>query len=68
MSGLSLNSEDFYLPISYIYKLSHDNGKANLDYKTKFMPGSSLKIGQNSIVNLNNNVIFSDSNIHDYEI
>ncbi len=68
MSGLSLNSEDFYLPISYIYKLSHDNGKANLDYKTKFMPGSSLKIGKNSIVNLNNNVLFYESNITDYAI
>lgn len=68
MSGLSLNSEDYYLPISYIYKLSHDNGKANLDYKTKFMPGSSLKIGKNSVVNLNNNVLFYESNKTDYAI
>lgn len=76
--GLTINvpvdSSEYYLPISHVYKLSHDNGTAILAYKAKFMPGSSLKIGQNSIMNVNNNVLFYDTNrigdktIYDYSV
>lgn len=60
--NVSVDSSNYYLPISHIYKLSHDNGTAVLGYKTKFMPGSSLTIGQNSTVDMNANVLFYDTN------
>lgn len=62
LNGISVDSSEFYLPMPHIYKLTHNNGEANLNYKTKFMPGSSLKIGKNSIVNMNSNVIFYETN------
>ena len=62
LNEVSVDSSESYLPMPHIYKLTHNNGEANLNYKTKFMPGSSLKIGKNSIVNMNNNVIFYETN------
>lgn len=62
LNGVSVDSSEFYLPMPHIYKLTHNNGEANLNYKTKFLPGSSLKIGKNSTVNMNNNVLFYETN------
>lgn len=59
--GYELDSKKFYLPISGIYDITMVSGTCNVNYDTKFLPGSSLIINQGANVKFVKNVVFYNS-------
>ena len=59
VSGYSINTSDFFLPISYKQQLYVTSGSTiNLNSKVKFLNESQLHIKNGGTLNVNNQVIF----------
>lgn len=57
-----ISTQNNYLPISYKLNVNIEKGsKYNLNYKIKFLPGSSFKIEEGATVNMNNSLILYKS-------
>lgn len=57
----TLDSKKYYLPISGIYDVTMVSGICNVNYNTKFLPGSSLTINQGASVEFVKNSVFYNS-------
>ena len=57
----TLDSKKYYLPISGIYDVTMVSGTCNVNYNTKFLPGSSLTINQGASVEFVKNSVFYNS-------
>lgn len=64
MQSIDIDSSNYYLPLSYIFNLSLEEGIFNINEKVKFLPNSSLQISKNSTVNINNDCLIYSSNIY----
>ena len=60
---VTMDSRNFYLPISFIYNISVSNGVCDIPYATKFLPGSSFTVGSDSIVNAKSKLLFYQSRL-----
>lgn len=60
--GISIDSADFYLPLTAAYDFIIDEGVFDIDYRTEFLPGSSLIVKENAALNINKDVLFYSSN------
>lgn len=66
VSIVTINTADYFLPFSY--KMQHfvlDGAKLNISNKIKYLPGSSLFIQNNGILNLSSSLIFYKSDSFD---
>ncbi len=61
----TLDSKKYYLPISGIYDVTMVSGTCNVNYNTKFLPGSSLIINQGASVEFVKNAVFYNSTMSD---
>lgn len=57
----TLDSKKYYLPISGIYDVTMVSGTCDVNYDTKFLPGSSLTINQGANVEFVKNAVFYNS-------
>ena len=62
LNGIAIDSAEFYLPLTAAYDFTIDEGIFNIDHRTEFLPGSSLIIKENAILNINKDVIFYPNN------
>lgn len=63
ISGISIDTKDMFLPISYRLNIFITSGGSyTTDYKVKFMPGSLLKILNGGEVSINSTIIFYKGN------
>lgn len=62
LQGVTIDSADFYLPLTAAYDFIVDDGVFNIDYRTEFLPGSSLIVKENAILNINKDVMFYPNN------
>ena len=56
--GMSIDTADFHLPLSYKFDVIISSGISNIDEKVKFLGGSSLIVNENSILNINASTYF----------
>ena len=62
LQGISIDSADFYLPLTAAYDFIIDEGVFDVDYRTEFLPGSSLIVKENATLNINKDALFYPNN------
>ena len=56
--GMSINTAEFHLPLSYKFDVNISSGISNIDEKVKFLGGSSLIVNENATLNINASTYF----------
>ena len=57
-AGATISTQNIHLPISFKLQIIINTGSLSTSYKIKFMPGSSLRVNNNAVINNNSEVIF----------
>ena len=58
VGNITINTADYYCPLSYKFDIELLTGTSNFNNKIKFLPGSSLYVSENATLNVNSNLIF----------
>ena len=58
VNTITINTADYYCPLSYKFDIELLTGTSNFNNKIKFLPGSSLYVSENATLNVNSNLIF----------